>query len=65
MHGVARALLERAERLARETDSVGITLSTATDNLKAQRLYESMGYRRETVFFVYNRMLIPSNTPSS
>jgi ribosomal protein S18 acetylase RimI-like enzyme len=58
MHGIGRALLERAERLARETDAVGITLSTAIDNLRAQRLYEAMGYRRETVFFVYNRTLI-------
>lgn len=56
-HGIGRALLERAERLARETDAVGLTLSTATGNLRAQRLYESMGYRRETIFFVYNRML--------
>lgn len=57
-HGIGRALLERAERLARETGAVGLTLSTATDNLRAQRLYEAMGYRRETIFFVYNRMLI-------
>ncbi len=63
-HGIGRALLERAERLAQETGAVGLTLSTATDNLKAQRLYESMGYRRETVFFVYNRLLIPT-APSS
>jgi ribosomal protein S18 acetylase RimI-like enzyme len=54
--GVGRALMERAERLARETHAVGLTLSTATDNLLAQRLYESVEYRRETVFFVYNRL---------
>ena len=54
--GVGRALAERAERLARETGAVGLTLSTAIDNLRAQNLYEATGYRRETVFFVYNRM---------
>ena len=54
--GVGRALLERAERLARESSAVGLTLSTALDNLRAQRLYESMSYRRDTQFFVYNRM---------
>ena len=53
-NGVGRALLERAERLARESGAVGLTLSTAVDNLRAQRLYEAMGYRRETVFFTYN-----------
>ena len=54
--GIGRALLERAERFARDSGAVGLTLSTATDNLRAQRLYEEMGYRRDTVFFVYNRM---------
>jgi ribosomal protein S18 acetylase RimI-like enzyme len=54
--GVGRALMERAERLARETGAVGITLSTAVDNLRAQHLYEATGFRRETVFFVYNRL---------
>ena len=54
--GIGRALLERAERLARDSGAVGLTLSTATDNLRAQRLYEEMGYRRDTVFFVYNRL---------
>ena len=56
--GAGRALMERAERLARETDAVGLTLSTAVDNLRGQRLYESVGYRRDTQFLVYNRMLI-------
>ena len=55
-HGIGRALLERAERLARDSGAVGLTLSTATDNLRAQRLYEEMGFRRDTVFFVYNRL---------
>lgn len=56
-HGVGRALMERAERLARETDAVGLTLTTAIDNLRAHRLYESMDYRRDTRFFTYERTL--------
>jgi ribosomal protein S18 acetylase RimI-like enzyme len=56
-HGIGRALMERAERHARETGAVGLTLSTAIDNLRAHRLYESVGYRRDTGFFVYNRYL--------
>lgn len=53
--GVARALMKRAEQLARETDAVGLTLSTATDNVSAQHLYEAMSYRRDDEFLVYNR----------
>ena len=61
--GVGRALMERAERLARETGAVGLTLSTAVDNLRAQHLYEATGYRRETVFFVYNRLFEDEKPP--
>jgi GNAT superfamily N-acetyltransferase len=57
-HGVGRALMERAERLAAETGAVGLTLSTGIGNLRAHKLYESMGYRRDTRFFVYNRYLV-------
>jgi ribosomal protein S18 acetylase RimI-like enzyme len=53
--GVARALMARAEQLARETHAVGLTLSTAVDNLRAQPLYESLGYERDTEFLYYNR----------
>lgn len=56
--GVGRALMERAERLAQETNAVGLTLSTAIDNLRAHRLYESIAYRRDTLFFTYTRMLV-------
>jgi ribosomal protein S18 acetylase RimI-like enzyme len=53
--GIARALVRRAEQHARETDSAGLTLSTALDNEKAQALYESELYSRDAVFCVYNR----------
>lgn len=53
--GVARLLMKRAERHARDTSSGGLTLSTALDNVKAQRLYESEGYVRDRNFLYYNR----------
>jgi ribosomal protein S18 acetylase RimI-like enzyme len=56
--GAGRALMERAERFAVETGAVGITLSTGIGNLRAHKLYESIGYRRDTKFFTYSRTLI-------
>ena len=55
--GVARALLLRARRLAEETDAVGLELATAHTNLPAQRLYESMGWRRDEKFPRYELTL--------
>ena len=55
--GVARALLLRAEEHARETGAVRLALTTARDNLRAQRVYEAMGWRRDEVFFAYTRTI--------
>jgi GNAT superfamily N-acetyltransferase len=55
--GVARALMVRARRLAEETDAVGLELATAHDNLPAQRLYESLGWRRDEKFPRYELVL--------
>lgn len=52
-HGVGRALMEAAHRYAREADVQRVVLSTAHDNLKAQALYESLGYQLDTAFRVY------------
>lgn len=52
--GVAEALMNRARDLARETGASRIDLSTATDNHRAQRLYERLGYQRDQDFFVYS-----------
>jgi ribosomal protein S18 acetylase RimI-like enzyme len=54
-NGVARSLMQRAELHARETGAAGLTLSTALENTKAQRLYESEGYIRDGGFAYYNR----------
>jgi len=51
--GVGRALTERARRLAEATQANGLTLETAIDNRAAQRLYESLGWKRDEEFYRY------------
>jgi len=55
--GVGRALMERATQHARETGADSIILETAADNHAAQRLYESLGYKRDDVFYRYALLL--------
>lgn len=56
-HGVGTALLKAAARTAKEFGAVGLVLSTAVTNLTAQRLYESLGWQRETGFYEYRLSL--------
>ena len=51
--GIGRALMARARRLAEETGASGLELATARTNIVAQRLYESLGYRRDDQFLRY------------
>jgi ribosomal protein S18 acetylase RimI-like enzyme len=51
--GVGRALMARARALAEATDACGVELVTAATNTVAQRLYESVGYRRDDLFLRY------------
>lgn len=51
--GVAESLLRRAEQYARQTRARRLELSTAAGNSAAQRLYEKLGWRRDTVFYHY------------
>ena len=53
--GVGRALMLAAEEHARKNGVVRMDLSTAKTNLPAQALYESLGWVRDEVFYVYNR----------
>jgi GNAT superfamily N-acetyltransferase len=53
--GAGRALLERAERWARETGAKGLTLSTEITNLAARRLYEACGWTKDEEFVHYHR----------
>lgn len=51
--GVARALLVAARAHAVEVGAAYISLETAVDNTRAQALYESFGFRRDTQFLTY------------
>ncbi|ACY84784.1 GNAT family N-acetyltransferase [Edwardsiella piscicida] len=56
-HGVARALMQRAEAFARDGGAAFIGLDTGTDNTRAQALYEEQGYLRDRAFYHYQLTL--------
>jgi ribosomal protein S18 acetylase RimI-like enzyme len=51
--GYGRALMQRAHQLAEETQANGLVLETAVTNVVAQRLYESLGWKRDDEFYRY------------
>jgi GNAT superfamily N-acetyltransferase len=51
--GVGTLLMNTARAFAVLSGAKGMTLETATDNATAQRLYESLGYVRDTGYFTY------------
>ena len=51
--GTGRALMEAATQLAREHGVARLILMTQVDNERAQRLYESLGWQRNTAFYGY------------
>ena len=51
--GIGKMLIERARKLASETNAEALTLATAIDNYPAQSLYESLGYERDEEFYYY------------
>ena len=51
--GYGRALVARAHRLAQETQANSLMLETAVTNHAAQKLYESLGWKRDNEFFRY------------
>ena len=51
--GVGRLLMNTARAFALSTGAKGLVLETATDNFGAQRLYESLGYVRDTGYYTY------------
>ena len=55
--GAGRALMQAAEAHCRAHGVARMDLSTAHSNVQAQALYESLGWVRDTVYFVYNRSL--------
>jgi len=50
---VARQLMEAAKNHARATDAVRLVCATESLNVPAQRLYESLGYVKDEVFYHY------------
>ncbi|HEY2394487.1 MAG TPA: GNAT family N-acetyltransferase [Rudaea sp.] len=52
--GAARLLIAAATQFSRANGASSLSLSTATDNLPAQRLYESLGWQRDSGYFEYN-----------
>jgi ribosomal protein S18 acetylase RimI-like enzyme len=56
-NGVGRLLMERAHRHAQETGARSIVLETARTNHAAQKLYESLGYKRDDQFLTYELTL--------
>jgi ribosomal protein S18 acetylase RimI-like enzyme len=55
--GAGEMLLEKAKAFAAETGAKSLSLSTAVDNHSAQRLYEKLGYKRDTEFYSYELLL--------
>lgn len=51
--GVGELLLHKAKEYAAETGAKSLSLSTATHNFSAQRLYEKNGYKRDSEFYHY------------
>lgn len=52
--GAARQLIGHAGDFARAAGAVRLTLSTALTNVRAQAVYESLGWQRDQSFCVYN-----------
>jgi ribosomal protein S18 acetylase RimI-like enzyme len=51
--GAGEQLIHKAIQFAKETGAKGVMLETGKDNLNAQRLYEKIGFERETNYFYY------------
>jgi ribosomal protein S18 acetylase RimI-like enzyme len=52
--GVATRLMQAAVQRAKVDGKVRMDLTTAKSNVKAQALYESLGWTRDDVFYTYN-----------
>ena len=51
--GTGRVLMEAASQLAREHGVTRLVLMTQVENQRAQHLYESLGWQRNTAFYGY------------
>jgi ribosomal protein S18 acetylase RimI-like enzyme len=55
--GAGRALMEAAEAHARAAGAARLELQTAKTNKVGQSLYESCGWKRDELFYVYAKAL--------
>lgn len=53
--GAGRALMLATHEYAAKNGMTRLDLSTAKNNIAAQALYESLGWVRDEVFYVYNK----------
>lgn len=51
--GVGEKLMKKAIDFAKETGAKGVFLETGKENITAQRLYEKVGFKRESNYFYY------------
>lgn len=51
--GVAKLLMNTAKDFADSTQAKGISLETSLDNVNAQALYETLGYKKSDGFYSY------------
>lgn len=52
-NGAGEKLIQTAIQFARETNAKGVLLETGKENVTAQRLYEKIGFHKESNFFYY------------
>lgn len=51
--GFGEKLMKKAIEFAEETGTKGLLLETGQDNVTAQRLYEKIGFKKESTYFYY------------
>jgi len=51
--GIAEKLIKKAIGFAEETGAKGILLETGSENVNAQKLYEKIGFKRESSCYYY------------
>jgi ribosomal protein S18 acetylase RimI-like enzyme len=63
-NGVAHLLLAAARTMAVGTSATHVELLTERTNRAAQRVYESVGYRKDELFYRYEQDLIDAEHPA-
>ena len=51
--GIGKMLIEAAMALVKQRKDKGLSLSTATDNFNAQKLYHSLNFKQDNEFLHY------------